>query len=208
VTEATADPAGAAHESRRAGGRYSGVSIALHWTIAALIVAQIPLGWRMSELPLGEAKFELFQLHKSVGLTILLLSLVRLAWRATHPAPPLPDPMRRWEKVFARATHVGFYVVMIATPLGGWVLVSASEFDVPTLLWGAIPVPHLPGFEAMSPEAKKAVYERVAAGHGALAWLGVGLLVLHVAGALKHHFINRDGVLQRMLPLVPHPKGR
>jgi cytochrome b561 len=183
------------------------VSIVLHWTIAALIVTQVPLGWRMSDLPFGEAKFQLFQLHKSIGLTILLLSLVRLGWRLTHPAPPLPDGMARWEKVFARATHVGFYVVMIATPLGGWVLVSASEFSVPTLLWGAIPVPHLPGFDTMDAGAKRAIYERVAAGHGALAWFAVGLLALHVAGALKHHFINRDSVLWRMLPLVPRPRG-
>jgi hypothetical protein len=108
----------ATHESRREGGRYSLVSITLHWTIAALIVTQIPLGWRMSDLPFGSAKFELFQLHKSIGITILALSLVRLGWRLTHPAPPLPDHMGRWEKILARATHVGFYVVMIATPLG------------------------------------------------------------------------------------------
>jgi hypothetical protein len=86
-------PMTATHESRREGGRYSLVSITLHWTIAALIVTQIPLGWRMSDLPFGSAKFELFQLHKSIGITILALSLVRLGWRLTHPAPPLPDHM-------------------------------------------------------------------------------------------------------------------
>jgi cytochrome b561 len=199
--------ADATHESGRGGGRYSLVSIVLHWTIAGLILTQIPLGWRMSDLPFGPAKFELFQLHKSVGITILALSLVRLAWRLTHPAPPLPAHMARWEKVFARATHVGFYVVMIATPLGGWVLVSASEFNVPTMVWGAIPLPHLPGFETMGATGKRAIYERVEALHGALAWLAVGLLVLHVAGALKHHLLDRDTVLWRMLPLVPRPKG-
>jgi cytochrome b561 len=195
------------NESRKPGGRYSAVSIALHWTIAALIVSQIPLGWRMSDLPYGEAKFELFQLHKSIGLTILILSLVRLAWRLTHPAPPLPDHMARWEKVFARATHVGFYLVMIATPLGGWVLVSATELNVPTLLWGVIPWPDLPGFDAMTAESRRAIYQRVEAAHGALAWFAVGLLALHVAGALKHHLLDRDTVLWRMLPIVPKPKG-
>ena len=199
--------ADATHETRRSGGRYSLVSILLHWTIAALILAQIPLGFRMSDLPFGEAKFELFQLHKSVGITILALSLVRLSWRLTHPAPPLPEHMARWEKLFARATHVGFYFVMIATPLGGWVLVSASEFNVPTMIWGAIPLPHLPGFESMDADGKRAVYERVAAGHAALAWTTLGLLALHVAGALKHHLLDRDAVLWRMLPLVPRPGG-
>jgi cytochrome b561 len=161
----------------------------------------------MSDLPYGEAKFELFQLHKSIGLTILILSLVRLAWRLTHPAPPLPDHMARWEKVFARATHVGFYLVMIATPLGGWVLVSATELNVPTLLWGVIPWPDLPGFDAMTAESRRAIYQRVEAAHGALAWFAVGLLALHVAGALKHHLLDRDTVLWRMLPIVPKPKG-
>ena len=197
----------ATHESRRDGGRYSAVSIVLHWTIAALILTQIPLGWRMSDLPFGTAKFELFQLHKSIGITILALSLVRLVWRVTHPAPPLPDHMARWEKVFARATHVGFYVVMIATPLGGWVLVSASSLNIPTLIWDVIPLPHLPGFETMPAEQREAISERVSAGHSALAWFAIALLVLHVAGALKHHFLNRDTVLWRMLPIVPRPRS-
>ena len=197
----------AAHESRREGGRYSAVSILLHWTIAALILTQIPLGWRMSDLPYGQAKFELFQLHKSIGITILALSLARLAWRLTHPAPPLPDHMARWEKVFARATHVGFYVVMIATPLGGWVLVSASSLNIPTLIWDVIPLPHLPGFADMPTGQREAISERVRAGHSALAWFALALLVLHVAGALKHHFLNRDTVLWRMLPIVPRPRS-
>lgn len=204
---AAASPDRTAHESPRPGGRYSAVSIALHWTIAALILTQIPLGWRMSDLPYGEAKYQLFQLHKSIGITILTLSLVRLAWRLTHPAPPLPEHMARWEKVFARATHVGFYGVMIATPLGGWVLVFASELNVPTRIWGAVPLPDLPGFEAMAAEGRRAVYERVARAHGALAWFALGLLALHVAGALKHHLLDRDPVLWRMLPIVPRPKG-
>lgn len=204
---ASAAPDRTAHESARPGGRYSAVSIALHWTIAALILTQIPLGWRMSDLPYGEAKFALFQLHKSIGITILALSLARLAWRLTHPAPPLPDHMARWEKVFARATHVGFYIAMIATPLGGWVLVSASELNVPTRIWGVIPLPDLPGFGGMGGGDRRVVYERVESLHGALAWFTLGLLAMHVAGALKHHFLNRDTVLWRMLPLVPRPKG-
>lgn len=197
----------ATHESGREGGRYSLVSIALHWTIAALILTQIPLGWRMSDLPFGQAKFELFQLHKSIGITILALSLARLAWRLTHPAPPLPDHMARWEKVFARATHVGFYIVMIATPLGGWVLVSATDLSVPTRIWGVIPLPDLPGFDSMGGGERRDIYQRVASMHSALAWFALGLLALHVAGALKHHFLDRDTVLWRMLPIVGRPKG-
>jgi len=198
----------ATHESRREGGRYSVVSILLHWTIAVLIVTQIPLGWRMGDMEDGLAKFELFQLHKSVGLTILLLSLARLAWRLTHPAPPLPAHMARWEKLFARATHVGFYLVMIGMPLVGWAIVSASPYNIPTLLWDVVPWPHLPVLPDLAPDAKKAVAETLAAVHSKTAWLAIGLLALHVAGALKHHLLDRDTVLWRMLPLVPRPTPR
>ena len=198
----------ATHEARRPGGRYSTVSILLHWTIAALILTQIPLGWRMSDLPDGLAKFELFQLHKSIGLTILLLSLARLAWRLTHPAPPLPDHMARWEKVFARATHVGFYLVMIGMPLVGWAIVSASPYNIPTLLWDVVPWPHLPVLPDLPADEKKEVAETLAGVHSATAWLAIGLLGLHVAGALKHHLLDKDTVLWRMLPLVGQPKPR
>ena len=196
------------HESPREGGRYSTVSILLHWTIALAIVGQIFLGWRMTDLPRGTAQFELFQLHKSVGISILLLSLVRLGWRLTHPAPPLPAHMRGWERLLARATHVAFYVAMIGMPLLGWALVSASPYSIPTMLWDAIPWPHLPWLAELSPAAKKQTADALETVHSKGAWVIIGVLALHVAGALKHHVRDRDTVLWRMLPLVPRPRPR
>ena len=192
----------ATHEARREGGRYSAVSILLHWSIAALIALQIPLGWVMSDLHDGLQKFELFQLHKSVGMTILALSLLRLVWRLTHPAPPLPAHMARWEKLFARATHVGFYLLLIGMPLVGWAIVSASPLKIPTLIWDVIPLPHLPVLRDLDRHDAKDVAEALSEVHGAAAWAMIGLLGLHVAGALKHQFLDRDEVLWRMLPLV------
>lgn len=194
------------HESPRAGGRYSLVSIVLHWTIAVLIALQIRGGWALDGLT-GLRQFEGYQLHKSVGITILLLSLARLGWRLTHPAPPLPEHMARWEKVFARATHVAFYLLLIGTPLVGWALVSASPLNIPTELYGALPWPHLPGLPDLDAATKKSVSGVLAFVHGRAPWLFIGLIALHVAGALKHQFLDRDTVLWRMLPVFPRPKG-
>jgi cytochrome b561 len=175
--------------------RYSGVAIALHWLIAAAIIGQVVLGVRMADLPNGLAKFELFQLHKSVGLTILLLSLVRLAWRLTHRPPPYAPGVKGWQRGLATAVHTSFYVLIIAIPLTGWVAVSASPLGIPTLLWDVVPWPHLPMARS------EAVAEGVGSAHVWLVRLTVVLLLLHVAGALKHQFLDRDGTLWRMIPL-------
>ena len=197
----------AARESPREGGRYSAVSIVLHWTIALAILGQIQLGWTMTDLDEGMTQFRLYQLHKSIGITILLLSLVRLGWRLTHPAPPLPAHMKGWERVLARTTHVGFYVAMIGMPLVGWAVVSASPYNIPTVLYDAVPWPHLPVLPDLEPDTKEDLAESLADVHGTSAWLVIGLLALHAAGALKHHFLDRDTVLWRMLPLVGRPRS-
>ena len=192
--------ADATHESRRAGGRYSSVSIGLHWLIAALLITQIFVGGWFSDLPRGgPEKGQAFGLHLSLGVTIMVLSLVRLGWRVTHPAPPLPDHMARWEKVFARATHVGFYVVMIGMPLTGWIMTSDSPRPYPDV-WGVLPWPKLPVSDALATPA--AIF------HDRGPWIFWGLLALHVAGALKHQLLDRDGTLWRMLPLVPRGAAR
>lgn len=180
-------------------GRYAAIAIVLHWTIAAAIAVQILLASRMEDR--GPQGFALMQLHKSVGITILLLSLVRLAWRLLHPPPPMPQTMARWEKALAAATHAGFYVVMIGMPLTGWLMVSSSRIEVPTLLYGLVPWPDLPGLDGLSRDAREAWHELGEAGHGALILLFFGLLALHVAGALKHQLFSRDEpVLARMAP--------
>lgn len=181
-------------------GRYSTVAILLHWLIAAAIVLQVILGWRMGG-QLTPERYAVFQLHKSVGITILMLSLVRLGWRLANPPPPLPATMARWEKVLAKVTHVGFYVVLIVMPLTGWLTVSTSRIAVPTLLYGTIPWPHMPLVSDLAPAAKH-LWNRIGANtHETLAWMVYGLLALHVAGALKHQLFSRDEpVLARMAP--------
>lgn len=171
--------------------RYSIVSLILHWLIAALVVTQVAL---ITVYESTESR-DFVNAHKSVGLTILVLTLVRLGWRIANPAIPLPDTMRRWEKWLARATHVVFYAFLIGMPLVGWAASSAAGRDVQW--FGLFPWPLLPiaGGREMAGQlmdmhelAAKALYV---------------LIALHVAGALKHHFIDRDNVLHRMVPWIP-----
>lgn len=184
--------------------RYSTGAIFLHWTIAAAILLQIVLAGRM-EGPVSPKVFAVIQLHKSVGITILLLSLVRLAWRLANPPPPETYHLARWERVLSQITHWGFYVIMIGMPLTGWLMVSASKLAIPTLLFGVVPWPNLPGFAGMAEGAKHAWHEFADVGHNVLAKVVWGLLALHVAGALKHHlFKPGEPVLGRMVPGVVH----
>ena len=155
----------------------------------------------MHELPDGSPlKFQAFQLHKSFGITILLLTIIRLGWRLGHKPPALPAAMPGWEKAAARGTHIAFYVLLIALPLLGWLFVSATPFQVPTFLFGVVPIPHLPGFEDVAD--RKAVAEQFIELHALAAYLMIGLVGLHIAAALKHQFVNRDNVLARMLPFL------
>lgn len=183
---------------------YTRVAIILHWLIALMVIGQLAGGLYMQDLPDAETdlKFRLFQLHKSFGVTILLLTLVRLGWRLTHKAPPLPEAMPALEKLAARGAHVGFYILLIALPLVGWAVVSSSPFadSVKTYLFGVIYWPHLPFFEGVAD--RKGLSHDLAEVHEYLAFAMIGLLALHVAAALKHQFINRDSVLSHMLPAL------
>lgn len=179
--------------------RYSSVAAILHWTIAALIVGQIFGGMYMHGLPNSSpVKFDLYQLHKSFGLTVLALSLFRLGWRLTHKAPSLPAAMPGWQKFAARATHWIFYALMILTPLAGWAIVSVSPTDIPTKWFGLIPVPHLPFFGGVAD--REAMEHLMEERHELLAQIILVLLVVHVAAALKHAVIDKDGVFTSMLP--------
>jgi cytochrome b561 len=170
--------------------RYSGPAIAAHWLIALLIVAAFPLGHYMHDLPLSPDKLRLYSYHKWIGMTVLMLVVPRLLWRLTHAAPaPLPAP--EWQLKLAGITHVLLYVLMFAVPLTGWLMTSAKGF--PVVYFGVLPFPDL---IPKNPDLGE-VLEEV---HGALNWLLAGLVGLHVAGALKHHLIERDGTLARMLP--------
>lgn len=188
----------AQHLSYDSQARYSNVSIFLHWGIAALIVLNIALGWIMSAPERGLAQGP-FALHQSVGVTILLLSFVRLGWRLTHPWLPLPTVMLGWEKALSRTVHVLFYVAMIGIPLLGWLAMSARGHG-PTF-FGLFEIPALPIAES------RAQSELFGAWHVSAVYATVALLVLHIAGALKHTYIQRNNVLGRMIPPLRYDDG-
>ncbi len=171
---------------------YSTGAILLHWAVAAAMLFQISLGWRLEERT--PERFALFQLHKSVGITILLLTLARIGWRLTHRPPP--SLVHGWEQQLARAVHVLFYALLLAIPLSGWLIVSTSRIDVPTLLFGIVPWPHLP----VDAAARAGLHDAGESAHKLLAWLAVAAIGLHVAGALKHQLLDRDGTFARMAP--------
>ena len=182
---------------------YSAVAIVFHWLIAALMLTNIGLAWYFNTLKYP-ANVPPIQLHKSIGITVLLLTLARIAWRLANRPPPLPDHMARWERWAARATHYLFYFLMLAMPLSGWAMVSASPLlrAHPTVLFGVVPWPTLP-FSQIDPDTLHDLSKLFRKTHDTLAWVAYLTIALHVAAALKHHLIDRDDVLTRMLPLLP-----
>ena len=180
-------------------GRYDRVALALHWLSAVAVVGLLGLGLVMTRLARGSSlQFELYQLHKSVGITVLALTLLRLAWRWRHPPPALPEAMPAWEKRAAAANHRLLYALLLAMPLGGWAVVSVARFNVPTLLYGVLPWPHLPFLASLA--NKSPVEDLLTRLHDAGGWLFLPLLALHVGAALRHHWRLGDDVLRRMLP--------
>ncbi|NML08808.1 polyisoprenoid-binding protein [Sphingobium sp. AR-3-1] len=168
--------------------RYSRAAIFLHWAIAALLAFQIAVGWALEDL--GARGFALYQLHKSVGITVLALTLARIAVRYWKPRPAKVEG--GWQGALASGVHIGLYAFMLGAPLTGWALVSTAKVKVPTLIFGVIPLPHLP--------LPAAVHGLAENGHGLIAWLGIALVALHVAGALRHHILMRDGLIWRIIP--------
>jgi cytochrome b561 len=196
--------------------KYGPAAMGLHWLIAALILANFVVAWVMDghvlfwDIPglTGETKLDVIQWHKSIGITVLLLSVLRLVWRLVNPPPPFSAHLAPWERGLAHAVHWLFYVFMIAMPLAGWALVSASpRFKIFGLhVWGVIDWPRFPGFEGMDPARMKAAHHLLEQAHTDwIAWLGLGLIALHVAGALKHQFMDRDNELARMVPGLGSP---
>jgi len=179
--------------------RYTAVAIALHWTIAVLIVGMLAFGFILDSMNYGPGspKTALVQIHKSIGITILLLSVTRLIWRLMNRPPPEP-PMPQWQKLLATVVHVALYVLIIAMPLTGWIMASASTAH-DTRFFGTLEVP-LPGFSGMDVESRKSIEDDFHSVHGNLAWVIIAMLALHLAGAFKHQFVDKDGLLARMAP--------
>lgn len=181
--------------------RYGSVAMTLHWLIAALVLVNLGLGLYMADLPKTDAsRFMLFQLHKSVGLTVLVLSVLRLVWRLVNPVPPLPRGMNPFLRLGGHVSHFLFYFLIIAIPLAGWAMVSSSPIGLPTPYFGLFSWPNI-SFLANLPRAAKMVNEDMfQETHELLAYSAIALLVLHVLAALYHQFLRRDDVLKRMLP--------
>lgn len=190
----------------RAPLRYGAVAIALHWLIALAVIVNIVIGLDFADLPNSDPdKFMLAQLHKSIGLTVLMLSLVRVGWRLVHPVPPLPAGMSPVLRLTARAVQVLLYLLIVIIPLSGWALVSSSPLGLPTLYFGWFSWPHIPFLAELPRAAKMPLVREFATIHVFLAWSAIVLVPLHVAGALYHQFVRRDDVLARMLPFVNAP---
>ncbi len=181
--------------------RYGSVAMTLHWLIAALVLVNLGLGLYMADLPKTDAsRFMLFQLHKSVGLTVLVLSVLRLVWRLVNPVPPFPRGMNAFLRLGGHVSHFLLYFLIIAIPLAGWAMVSSSPIGLPTPYFGLFSWPNI-SFLANLPRAAKMVNEDMfQETHELLAYSAIALLVLHVLAALYHQFLRRDDVLKRMLP--------
>jgi cytochrome b561/polyisoprenoid-binding protein YceI len=177
---------------------YTRVAIAFHWVIALAIVGQLALGWRLHDIE-GTAKFAAYQLHKSIGLSILVLSVGRLLWRLTH-RPPAEAGLPRWQAVISTTVHASLYAIMIGLPLTGWLMVSTSRIAVPTRPFGVFTWPAFPGTTAVEPSVRQALNGVGHEGHEWLVWTAVALLVLHLGAVVKHQMIDRDRVFNRMAP--------
>lgn len=171
---------------------YTRIAVALHWLIAAAVLAQIALGWWMIEIPKSPpgVRAGWFNIHKSIGITIGLLVLVRLGWRLTHTPPPLPAALPAWQRIAAKTSHVLLYACMIVMPVSGYLGSSFTKF--PIIYWG-MRLPHW-GWDA---PALKALCSQV---HVVTVIIFMTLIAIHTAAALKHLLVNRDGVFQRMWP--------
>ncbi len=172
--------------------RYGAVAQVLHWLIALLLIAQFSLGFMAHDLPLSLERLKLLSRHKALGMTILALVLLRLLWRWMTPPPPLPASMPAREQQLARISHRLLYLLLLTLPVVGWVSSSAANLSVSWFGWFTFP-------DLVAPD--KQLADTAKAIHGVLAGLLLGLICLHVAAALRHHFVLRDDVLRRMLPV-------
>ena len=185
-------------ELRSTDERWGGVTRLLHWAMALIIAGQIGLGWYMTDLPRGVPKLKLYALHKSFGLTLLVLAVLRLLWRLSERRPALP-PMPAWQARGAAFTHVALYALLFAIPLSGWLFNSAAGF--PLQWFELVNLPALTGANAGLKVTAKALHE------GGVTVLLI-ILALHSGAALKHHFLDRDRTLASMTPGLRAPAPR
>jgi len=173
--------------------RYTKTAVILHWLIALLIFAAFPLGLYMHDLPLSPTKLRLYSYHKWIGVTVFLFAVIRVYWRSTHRPPVLPDTMLRWEKIAAESVHHLLYILIFIVPVTGWLMSSAKGFQ--TVWFGVLPLPDLVG-------KNKELGDLLHEVHEMLNYIMLGLVIAHVGAAIKHHFIERDDILTRMVPFL------
>lgn len=178
-----------------AGGAYTATAVALHWAAALLIACNVALGLSMVGLPFSPQKFRWYGWHKWIGITVFLLAAARLVWRMLHPAPA-PVAMPVWQQRAASIVHGLLYALMLAIPVSGWIYSSSTGISVVYL--GLFPLPDLVGKDKALAETLKAV-------HVTLNFALAALVFVHVGAAIKHHWVDRDGVLPRMLPFLRRP---
>ena len=171
--------------------RYTATAIALHWLLALLMLGLLALGFYMHGLRFSPLKLKLFNWHKWIGVCVFALAAFRLLWRAAHRAPELPAAMSLPARLAAGALHLALYALMFAIPVSGWLMSSAKGFQ--TVVFGVLPLPNLVGKD-------EPLGARLLELHETLNWVLLGLVAAHALAALKHHFIDRDDVLVRMLP--------
>ncbi|WP_413204561.1 cytochrome b [Rhodospirillum sp. A1_3_36] len=170
---------------------FGAVTKLAHWLTALTVFGMIGLGLYMADLPLGAAKLELYGLHKSIGVVVLVVTLARFGWRSRQPGPGALPSHVAWEHLLAKATHLALYACLIGLPLTGWIASSAAGF--PVSVFGLFTLPNLVGPD---PSLQKGA----AAIHSWMAWAMMGLIGLHILGALKHHVVDKDETLRRMAP--------
>ncbi|WP_150430080.1 cytochrome b [Dechloromonas sp. CZR5] len=170
---------------------YTKTAKVLHWLMAILLFGLLALGFYMHDLPLSPDKLKLYSWHKWAGVTAFLLVALRLTWRIAHRPPALPDSMPKIMQFAAHAGHLMLYLLMIAIPLSGWLMSSAKGFQ--TVYFGVLPIPDLL-------DKNKEIGDLLALVHKSLNLLFVAVLAGHIGAALKHHFIDKDDILTRMLP--------
>ena len=175
--------------------RYSRVAMILHWALAILVIANVLIGWQAEDLR-GPDRRALMSIHMPIGVSVLLLTLVLVAWRLIHKPPPPPDYLKNWERVLARTVHYGFYVVLIAMPLSGWLTASSHDGSRPIDMFGLFQFPVFEPVRGMDD-----VHDGAEETHHFIAKVIAYVLIpLHVLGALKHQFLDGRDELGRMLP--------
>lgn len=189
---------------------YSKLAVILHWVLAFALAFQMGLGWHMSGLQdasnSGLGLFAVAQLHKSIGILILLASIARLILRI-YKKPPIALHDDEWAHKLSQYTHIGLYVFMIGTPLFGWLIVSTSDLNIDTYIFGTLYWPHIPGVENLSYASRSTLNMISLYGHEFLSWAGIILFFLHVVGALRHQFFKGEDILWRILPIIK-PLGK